>query len=162
MFRYCDEQFVKAQARELAEAANMSNQQFNSAARLLLERERAGEIELPMTNRGTYRWHTLYNPPLTTLWPDYVPRSLLEEDWDPLDYVPRCPDPGHASPPPPPSRHRAKQGARRKWGTLEMYIHVFLCCFSFYIQRVTWMAINTAAADKWILNLTLIYELAIK
>ena len=53
--RYCDEQFVKAQARELAEAANMSNQQFNSAARQLLERERAGEIELPMTNRGTYR-----------------------------------------------------------------------------------------------------------
>ena len=54
--RYCDEQFVKAQARELAEAANMSNQQFNSAARMLLERERAGEIELPMTNRGTYRY----------------------------------------------------------------------------------------------------------
>ena len=46
---------MKAQARELAEAANMSNQQFNSAARQLLERERAGEIELPMTNRGTYR-----------------------------------------------------------------------------------------------------------
>ena len=54
--RYCDEQFVKAQARELAEAANMSNQQFNSAARMLLERERAGEIELPMTNRSTYRY----------------------------------------------------------------------------------------------------------
>ena len=46
---------MKAQAKELAEAANMSNQQFNSAARLLLEREKAGEIELPMTNRGTYR-----------------------------------------------------------------------------------------------------------
>ena len=57
--RYCDEQFVKAQARELAEAANMSNQQFNSAARMLLERERAGEIELPMTNRSTYRYRGL-------------------------------------------------------------------------------------------------------
>ena len=51
----------------------MSNIQFNTAARLLLEREKAGEIELPMTNRGTYR-------------------SLLEEDYDPLDYVERCPD----------------------------------------------------------------------
>lgn len=72
-FRYCDEQFVKAQARELAEAANMSNIQFNTAARLLLEREKAGEIELPMTNRTTYS-------------------RLLEEDFDPLDYVERCPD----------------------------------------------------------------------
>ena len=54
--RYCDEQFVKAQAKELAEAANLSNQQFNSAAKQLLEREKAGEIELPMTNRGTYRY----------------------------------------------------------------------------------------------------------
>ena len=32
-YRYCDEQFVKAQAKELAEAANLSNQQFNTAAR---------------------------------------------------------------------------------------------------------------------------------
>ena len=72
---YCDEQFIKARfkkfkicnilpinilvqatQKELAEAANLSNQQFNSAARQLLERERAGEIELPMTNRATYRW----------------------------------------------------------------------------------------------------------
>ena len=64
---------MKAQAKELAEAANMSNIQFNTAARLLLEREKAGEIELPMTNRGTYS-------------------RLLEEDYDPLDYVERCPD----------------------------------------------------------------------
>ena len=47
---------MKAQAKELAEAANLSNQQFNSAAKQLLEREKAGEIELPMTNRGTYRY----------------------------------------------------------------------------------------------------------
>ena len=58
---------------ELAEAANLSNRQFNEAARLLLEGEQTGEIQLPMANRGAYE-------------------TLLSEDWDPLDYVERSSD----------------------------------------------------------------------
>ena len=79
---------MKAQAKELAEAANLSNQQVNSAARLLLEREKAGEIELPMTNRGTYR----SGQETIVFIEQSLIRSLLEEDWDPLDYVERVPD----------------------------------------------------------------------
>ena len=51
----------------------MSNQQFNAAARLLLESEETGEIQLPMANRGAYK-------------------TILNEDWDPLDYVVRSED----------------------------------------------------------------------
>ena len=80
---------MKAQAKELAEAANLSNQQFNSAAKQLLEREKAGEIELPMTNRGTYRYVDF---PKVFVIHSFFFRSLLQEDWDPLDYVERCPD----------------------------------------------------------------------
>ena len=80
---------MKAQAKELAEAANLSNQQFNSAAKQLLEREKAGEIELPMTNRGTYRYVDFSK---SICYSFIFFRSLLQEDWDPLDYVERCPD----------------------------------------------------------------------
>ena len=51
----------------------MTNQQFNAAARHLLEGEEAGEFQLPMANRGAYK-------------------AILKEDWDPLDYVGRSSD----------------------------------------------------------------------
>ena len=41
-------------------------------------------------------------------------RSLLEEDWDPLDYVDRCPDFPRAAPDAP-HRHRSRHRPRRKW-----------------------------------------------
>ena len=40
-------------------------------------------------------------------------RSLLEEDWDPLDYVDRCPDFPRAAPDAP-HRHRSRHRPRRK------------------------------------------------
>ena len=58
-----------------------------------------------------------------------MPRSLLEEDWDPLDFVPRCPDGDH-DPPPAPHRHRSRHGGRRKWGG--GFIDI-LCCFYFIL-----------------------------
>jgi len=92
---YCDQQFIKAAQQEFAAAADLTNEQFNLAARDLLEAEEQGEVVLPMATRPHYA-------------------SILNEDWDPLDLVGRSPEYEATMAPEPPRRRTGRSRSGRR------------------------------------------------